>query len=265
MRDTGDMGDENRNGASRGGLRLPPGRRLVGDFLHCARGVPAISFFRAYGVEELAELRAKIHPKPAWAVIFAKAYARVAAEVPELRQHFLRFPTHRLYQNAENVAMFVVPREVRGENCLFLGRLHAPQSRPISELQERYRFFHVAPIGQIRQFRHQYEFVRRIPGPLRRGLLGFANSAYGPWKTKAFGTFGVTISRSRGSRVGNYLTPWTTVLGIDYDAGRGEATTAFTFDHRVFDGLLAVEVLGALAKELEGPILEEMRALAAAG
>jgi len=223
-----------------------------------------ITFARAIDVSEIAALRARMRPKPAWAVIFMKAYAAVAARTPELRQAVMGFPAARLVESPHNIGMLVVPRVVNNERCILLGRFRSPESMPLPALQSRHDYFHTAPVGEIRQFRHQLRFAA-LPGFLRRFLFWSACEAVGPWRARTIGTFGITISRLRKSTLSNIIAPWTVAIGVDLDANRGAATTVLTFDHRVFDGLLAVETMSALVRELRGPITREMRNLASRG
>ncbi len=104
-------------------LSLP--RRMVGDLLHFARRIPSVPVQRHMDLGPLALARQACTPRPSWVALFAKAFSLIAADNPRLRQSYMTFPYHRLYEHAESVASISVARTYEGEEALFFGRLRA--------------------------------------------------------------------------------------------------------------------------------------------
>src|SRR5262245_50569166 len=89
-------------------IRLSLPRKLVCDLVHFAHKIPSVPVQKEVKLHEVEEARAKLAARPSWAAIFTKAYARVAAEMPELRRAYLYFPWARLYEHPINVASVAV-------------------------------------------------------------------------------------------------------------------------------------------------------------
>jgi hypothetical protein len=102
---------------------LSPARRLVAGYCALAQDVPrgVLSGELALGVVVAA--RAAAWPRPPWPALFAKAHALAAAEMPELRQVFVKLPWPHLYELPASVAAIVVEREAAGEKALRRGLL----------------------------------------------------------------------------------------------------------------------------------------------
>src|SRR4051812_23414052 len=102
-------------------LRLSIPRRLVGDLLHAARHAPIVTFERRLDLAPVVAARKALARAPAWSLIFAKAFAAVAARRPELRRAYLPRPWPHLWEADESVASVAVEREYRGEPGVFFG------------------------------------------------------------------------------------------------------------------------------------------------
>ena len=73
-------------------LPLTAPRRLICDLIHFARRIPSVPVQRRMRLAPLVEARAR-QPWPIrWCTLLTKAYAQVAAMVPELRRAYLSFP-----------------------------------------------------------------------------------------------------------------------------------------------------------------------------
>src|SRR3954463_345839 len=108
-------------------IRLSASRRLVCDLLEAAASVPAIPVQRRVRLGALL-LPRKAHPSsPPWTALFIKAYALVAAEMPELRRAYVKLPWGHLYQYPVSIATLAVEREHDGENGVFFGRIREPE------------------------------------------------------------------------------------------------------------------------------------------
>ena len=259
-----DLGSLRYAHAPRGRRKLSPGRRLVCDVVKLAAGVPSFGLIRDLDVRKLSEVRKQVRPKIAWTVILMKAYARVAARTPELRQQYVGFPWPQLYQHDRNVCMMAVSRSYGGEECLFFARFESPEQQSLLELHERYEYVRTAPVESIKQYRHQIRFAA-VPWPLRwLGWWVMRNL----WVRKAashMGTFGLSISTFKDAYGTRHLSPNTSTLGVDLVSFGGVSRTLLTVDHRIMDGVPAVQVLSELGQELHGAILDELRQLAARG
>lgn len=243
-------------------VKLSKGRRLVCDIVRLARKVPSYGLICDLDVAPLLELRKRIRPRLSWTVIMMKAYARVAARTPELRQHYVGFPWPHIHEHNRNVAMMVVSRQYGGEERLFFARFTSPEQHSLLELQERHDHFRTAPVAGIKHFRHQLGFAR-APWFLRR--LGWWIMIH-VWAGRAplyMGTFGVSVARFKDVRGTHHLSPLTSTLGVDVVSRGGIAHTVLTFDHRIFDAGPAARIFAELARELHGPVREEMRQIAA--
>jgi len=85
-------------------------RKLVGDILHFAAGIPTVPVQRRMNVAAVAAARAAHPGKPGWTAIFTKAYALVSAEMPPLRRAYVKFPWARLYEYERPVAGVAIVR-----------------------------------------------------------------------------------------------------------------------------------------------------------
>src|SRR5674476_1417868 len=79
-------------------IRLSVARRMVIDLLHFAAAVPSIPVQRPMSLGPLAAARAACRDRPQWTAIFAKGYALVAREFPDLRRAYLKIPWPHLYE-----------------------------------------------------------------------------------------------------------------------------------------------------------------------
>src|SRR5262245_25386069 len=113
-------------------LSLP--RRFVCDLVHFARKVPTVPVQRRMDVAAAAAARRAAAPRPSWCAIFTKAYACVAAEVPELRRAYLGFPRPHLYEHPLNIASVAVERRFHDEDAVFFAPIRSPDTRPLADL-----------------------------------------------------------------------------------------------------------------------------------
>jgi len=238
-------------------LSLP--RRVVCDLLHAARGVPVVTFERRVDLGPVVAARARLVRPPAWAVVFAKAFALVAARRPELRRAYLPLPWPHLWQADESVASVAVEREYAGEPAVFFGVLRAPEKRSLAEMAERLDRWKTRPVEEIYRFRRTLR-IARLPLPARRLLWWYANSWSGAVKARNFGTFGVSLTGSAGATATNLLCPLTTSLNCGVIGPDGTADVRLHFDHRVIDGMPAARALAELEEVLRTEVAAELRA-----
>src|SRR5258708_3009650 len=76
----------------------------VGDLVRCAGRLGTGAGEGPMAVARVVAARARLAERPSWTVVFARAFALVAAEVPELRRAYLGFPRPHLYEHPDSVA-----------------------------------------------------------------------------------------------------------------------------------------------------------------
>lgn len=239
-------------------LSLP--RRIVCDVLHFAAGVPTNPISRRMNLATLAAARAAIPERPSWQVLFVKAFAQVAAEVPELRRAYCKLPRPHLYEYPCSVATVTIERDYDGEKSVFLAKLKDPCSRSIPALDAELSWYRTAPIPSIKPFRRLLE-ISRLPRPVRRALWWIGLNV-GRQRANYFGTFGLTSLASLGAESLHPLSPLTTMLTYGVIAANGDVDVRLSYDHRVLDGAVAARALVRLESVLRSRISEELLSLA---
>jgi len=243
-------------------IPLSNGRRLVDDVIRIARSQPIASFYRDVDLSSLDALRKRIKPRLSWNAIMMKAYALVSREVPELRQYYRKFPWPHLYEVDDSVAQLTLARQDGNETRLYFARFRNPDQWSIPQIQDKIDYFQTAPIGDIKQFRHQDRFAA-LPGPLRRFLLWMLMEVWPTQRPTYMGTFGMTLSGFNQTFAASLLSPNTTSLGVDPTPRNGVARVLLTFDHRVLDGKPVIDIISKLYSTLVGPVKQELETLAA--
>lgn len=242
-------------------ISLSHPRRFLVDMLHFAAQVPTVPIQRRMSLADVAAARQSALDRPCWPAVFLKAYARVADAFPPLRRVYFGLPWPHLREYPKTVASFAVERQYRNEPCVFFARISNPARLSLREIHSRIRQFAEAPVETVGTFRKMLS-VARWPRPVRRALLWLGLNL--PRTRPAlFGTFGLSVYSSLGAESLHPLSPLTTTLNygvIDHD---GTVWVRLIYDHRVFDGATAARALGQLQEVLTGPILAELRSMAA--
>jgi hypothetical protein len=243
-------------------IRLSLPRKLVVDLIHFGHKVPTIPVQRIMHIGELDPVRRQIAPRPSWPAIFTKAYAQVAREIPELRRAYLPVPWARLYEHGENIASIAVEREYHGENGVFFGHLHAPESLKLAEIDDALRRFKTTPIDESPDFLWSMR-ITRLPLLLRRFAWWYVTQVRGFRKAIWLGTFGVSVYSSLGAESLHPISPLTTLLNYGVIQPSGEVCVRIVYDHRVMDGSTIARALERLERVLNEDILAELKSLAA--
>jgi hypothetical protein len=154
-------------------IALSPPRRLLTDLSHLSRAFPRATLLTRINVAALTEPRDQA--RIPWPVVFAKAYALVAAGSPPLRRVYVKLPWPHLYELPQSVASIIVERDWphdgdSDEKALFLGRLKAPDTATLPDLATRLLALKTAPIDSIADFRRALA-IARLPLPLRLLLV----------------------------------------------------------------------------------------------
>jgi hypothetical protein len=245
-------------------LRLTAPRLFILDMMHYARRVPSIPVARTMSLGPLSEAR-KAHPaRPSWAILFLKAYARVAAENSELRRALVSFPTLRLYEHDHSIASLALEREYEGEPGIFVGLFRSPETQSIEELEKGLEEYKSMPLERIGFFRQAVR-ISRCPRPIRRFLWWSSLEISGAKRAKRLGTFGLSSYGALGAESLHPISPLTTTLTYGPIDAEGKVSVKIIYDHRALDGAQVARRLGDLERMLLGPILEELRQAAAAG
>ncbi len=242
-------------------VRLSLPRRFVCDLMHASRHVPVITFERRMELAAVVAARKQVSPTPAWALVFAKAFAAVAAQRPELRRTYLPVPWPHLWEAAESVASVAVERDFRGEPGVFFGFIRGAETQSLSELTTVLELWKSTPVEEVSAFRRQLRYTR-LPLPVRRFLWWFATAWSGKEKAKNFGTFGVSLTGASGATGLNLIGPLTVALNTGVIQPDGTVDVRIHFDHRVFDGMTASRALEEMEAYLRTEIVAELAAMA---
>ena len=235
-------------------------RRFVCDLLRAAVSVPTVPVQRRMRLAQVAAARA-LHPlSPPWSAIFTKAYASVAAAVPELRRAYVKFPWPHLYEYPVSVASIAVERELGRERVVFIGRVKAPDQMPLTDLSRIIRQWQEAPVHACKEFKRELR-LSLAPWPFRR-LLWWLGLNIGRQRGNYFGTFAVTVYSGIGAESLHPLSPITTTLNYGVIAPDGDVDVRIIYDHRVMDGATIARALEKLETELNVTVLAELRSAA---
>ncbi|MBM3982289.1 MAG: hypothetical protein FJ304_18880 [Planctomycetes bacterium] len=243
---------------------LTAARRMVGDILHASRQLPLVGGERVMKLHKLAAARRAADParRPSWLATFVKGLARAADRHPELRRVFLTRPWHRLWEYNENVISVVVEREC-GPNDpgLFLARIHSPEKLTLAEIDAQIRKHKDRPIAELSGFKNALRMAR-LPLLARRVIWSLLMNWMPRLRGKFLGNIGISTTAAMGGVAMSLLAPWTFTAFYDSFADDDSLRVRCMIDHRVIDGHLTIRISRAIEQELNGAILDEVRALA---
>jgi hypothetical protein len=240
-------------------VRLSKPRRLVVDLMYFARALPTVPVQRQMALEAVVSARNGCVNRPPWAAIFAKAYALVGREYPVLRRAYVKFPWPHLCELPVSSANIIFERDYAGEPGLFACLVEDPATMPLGELRAMIELCATEPVEDVRDFRRGLRLAI-WPRPLRRLALWLTLNV-GSLREKYFGTFGLAVYSGLNADTLHPLSPLTTWLTYRLVTEEGLADVRITYDHRVLDGATVARVLKRLEEILNGPIVDELRAL----
>jgi hypothetical protein len=240
-------------------IALSKPRRMVIDFLHFARAIPTVPVQRRMSIEAVVTARNSCRERPHWVTIFAKAYALVGREYPVLRRAYVKFPWPHLYEYPVSSMTVIFERDYAGEPGLFSFLVKDPAERSLDNLREMVGYCATAPLNDVNDFRRQLRFAS-LPRPLRR-LLIWIGLNIGRQRGNFFGAFGVSVYSALNVDSLHPLSPLTTLLNYGFIGSNGQVDVRVIYDHRVMDGATVARALRRLEEVLNGPIVEELRAL----
>ena len=241
-------------------IPLSPFRRMVVDLLHFGCKAPCVSVERRMDLSRLVAARLACSPRPSWTALFAKAYAIVARDVPQLRQAYLTFPWARLYEQGKSIVSINVERQWGDEKVVVLARVRSPENRPIAALDAILRDYKDRPLEQIHSFGRDMS-VARLPWPIRRLLWWATLNVFGRRRSHNVGTFAITSVAAHGAGALHIIPLLTSQLHYGLLDDQGRLDMRLTFDHRVLDGATGAQVLVALERALANGILEEVQSM----
>jgi pyruvate/2-oxoglutarate dehydrogenase complex dihydrolipoamide acyltransferase (E2) component len=240
-------------------IALSAARKTIWDLMNASQKIPLVSVMRHMNLRELMHARATAQPRPSWNSIFTKAHARVAAEVPELRRLFVRWPWGRLYEHAQNLAAIAVEADIDNEKVIVPGRVTQPEKMDLASIDRQVRDLKHDPNRS--KWHRRSAILAHLPRPLRRLLWWLALDWSGPRRARTLGTFAVTSVAFAGADAVTILTPVAHVLHYGPLDTAGNIRVLIVFDHRIMDGALPARALVRLEEVLNTDILAEVRGL----
>jgi hypothetical protein len=228
-----------------------------------SRQVPAVTVERRVNLADLAAARQGCTPRPAWAVVFAKAFALVARSQPALRRSYMAFPRARLYEHPYSTAALNVERQLPDEAVVVQCLIPRPDDRPLAELDGIVRSYQAEPLGRLRWYQRAVA-MSRVPWPVRPLLWWGALNVSGRRRCHNFGTFGVSTVAAQGAGLLHLIPLLTSMLHYGLLDEAGDLDLRLTWDHRVMDGAAAARALVEIDQALHGPVLRELTRMARA-
>lgn len=242
-------------------IPLSPVRKLVVDLtrLH----VPSVPVQRVMQLAPVVEARAAVAgERPAWAAIFAKAYALVADEMPILRRAYVKLPTPRLYEYPISTASIVVERDFGDEMVVLTMLIWDPARLPVAEISRMIKHAKTVPVEEVKHFKRMLDLAR-WPMPLRRAIWWLGLNI-GRQRGNYFGSFGITVYSGLGAESLHPLSPLTATLNYGVIGKDGMVAVRIMYDHRVLDGSMVARALERLEQKLTGELVAELVALQSA-
>ncbi len=233
-------------------------RRAVIELMRASAGVPFVAVRRTLNIGRLASAREAVDGRPAWAVIFAKAFAILAGEQPVLRTVFLKWPRARFYEYPQTVAMIVVaPDAAPGGVMLF--PIKAPDQVSLRQADASLRKAKSEPLESTPFFRKTL-LTSRLPLPLRR-LAWAIGLNIGRQRANFFGSLLVTSVAAYGGGEVEALSPGPFILSYDKVAADGAIDVMVRWDHRITDAADIGMALSRLEQILNNEVADELRTL----
>jgi hypothetical protein len=240
--------------------KISVSRRVIIDLMRASADVPFVAVRRTLSVGPLAAARKGLPSRPAWAAIFAKAFAILAGEQPILRRVYLKWPWPHFYEFPQTVAMIVVAPDATPDGVL-LFPVKAPDLTSLAEADAGIRKAKAQPIEATPFFRKTM-MVTRLPNPIRR-LAWAIGLNFGRQRGNYLGTLLVTSVAAFGGGEVEALGPQPFILSYDRLSDDGSIDVMIRWDHRIADAAFINMELSRLEQILNHQIADEMLAPAA--
>lgn len=242
-------------------VAVPVGRQTVADLSWASLRVPRCTLVARLAVPRaLAARQALSAPRPPWPVLFAKALALVAEERPALRRVHATLPTPRLLEAPHAIGCIVLQRQHGDGPLVMHARFVEPFSMPLPAMARQLRYAQQAPPSELRGLHRLLRFAR-LPWPLRRLMLRWALATGAPL-LRYGGTFAVSALGQQGVAIVDSVSVLPMFVSYGPIGGDGAVDVFFSFDHRVMDGADGAAALRGIETAMEGPIADELQALA---
>jgi hypothetical protein len=241
-------------------IRLSIPRRMVGDLLYFAGGIPTVPVQKRMSLGPLAAARTASHERPRWTILFTKAYALMAREFPEFRRAYVKLPWPHLYEYPASNATVIIERDYHGEPGLFSISIKEPARQSLRDIGRQLEHASTAPVEDIKDFRRTIQFTR-LPRPLRRAFWWLCLNI-GRQRGNYFGTFGVSVYSALQAESLHPLSPLTTLLNYGVMSDDGVLDVRVIYDHRVMDGATVARALARLEEILNSAIKDEVAEMA---
>lgn len=235
-------------------------RRVISDLMYFAAATPTVAVARRLRLDDVVIARGRHTIRPPWPAIFAKAFAVVANEMPELRRTYMTLPWPHLYEHPTSVATIAVERAYDGEPGVFGCVVKDPRSLPLSEISRQLTHAAHAPFEEIGRFR-RIRRLARLPRLIRRTIM-WAELSRGRQRASQVGTFAISSVAPFGAELLTPRSVWTVLLHYGVLGDDGSLDVRMTFDHRAVDGATIARALVRLEAVLNGPVLDKLRASA---
>jgi hypothetical protein len=246
--------------AKGGRIRLSVARRLAADYMWAASGIARVDVRRHVTLADVMAIRSKLRDPPSLTAIFVKAFAVVAAEVPELRRAYMKWPCPHLYEYADSTVSVLQERQIMGDIGVLPIRFRKPDAVPLGELSGMIRRSADAPIEASKLHRDLIALAK-CPLIIRRLVWDLCLNIP-RLRRHTLGTYGVSSVARWQTELGTSRTPLPCLLSYGPTDSLGQVIVRLSFDHRIFDGALAARVLTRLDRVLNSSILDELRELA---
>ncbi len=237
---------------------------MISDLMYFSRKLPSIPVQRRMRLADLVAARSAAHPRPSWAAIFTKGFALLAADSPPLRRTLLGVPWAHLYEHPICIASVAVEKPVGDEHAVFFAKLREPNRHRLLAIDRYLKWFAASPKANMGLARLGL-WVSLMWWPLRYALWWWGLNSDGYFRSRQFGTYGVSVYSGLGAESLHPLSPLTFVLNYGVIDADGEVNVRIIYDHRVLDGATVARTLAALEAALLGPILDEVRSLQPGG
>jgi hypothetical protein len=235
---------------------IPRSRRLTLDVLHYHKQAATCAHDRLFELNRVAELRSRLKARISWSVLFIKAFGIVAANRPELRQSFQRWPWPHLYLHAQNVAMLATHRVHADEPWVLWSRFVQPELQSLPSLQARLDRYLTEPIPQA--FRQQWQ-LSGLPTIFRRILWWWTFNVALSKRAHRAGTFFLTTLAGKGVEIQDPPAFLTSNLTYGPLNEQGRCRVTMSYDHRLMDGSFVADCLIELEQTLNSAIAAELQ------
>jgi len=236
-------------------LNISLARRSIIDFMHFSQktAANAVSAEMQLNLDEVTAARQQSKFKVSWYAIFLKALAQVSAEFPELRRSYFRFPWPYFFEYKVTSGMLAIEREIHGEPMVVYLKIDNPQHLSVAQIDELIWQGKSQDPSQIPSIR-RFLTINRLPFLLRRMLwmLGFNLPNY---RFHYLGTFGLT---GIGKGVRSLAVKSPLPVNFIFDTLSSRPLIRIFWDHRVFDGLIVIQMLKHLERCLNQDIAQEL-------